>query len=201
MLGVYDFPAHYDWTFAWLQDTSGEQAVMDYWREAISQDAQRHARALFREGFEGMLRYWGHTLREEGAGYTSSDRHDERTGRCFLRLDMYDCPSKGFLQRNGLAFSADYCDHCIGWIEPALEEAGFTADHDHDHAGHCWWEIRAADDPTPPVPPPVSGSTAMAVTDDVRGMPGWREETCDRYRRGRRIAPPLEPLETRKDLR
>jgi hypothetical protein len=178
MLGVYDFCGHYDWTFAWLERNGGTEALHDYWRTAISADSQRHARTQIAEhGFEGMERYWGHTLREEGAGYTSVAGEDSRGGR-FFRLDMYDCPSKGFLIRNGLAFSSDYCDHCIGWIAPMLAEAGFTADHDHDHAGHCWWEIRRTGDFTRP-----SSAGELAGKDDIRNLPEWNEAACDRFRR------------------
>ncbi len=186
MLGVYDFCGHYDWTFLWLEKNGGEKVLREYWRRAISEDSQAHARTLIRErGFDGMNQYWGHTLREEGAGYTSAAGMDSQ-GLRFFRLDMYDCPSKGFLIRNNLAFSADYCDHCMGWIGPMLQEAGFVADHAHDHAGHCWWEIRRADDPTAP-------STAGALTgnDDIRHLPEWNAAACDHFRRGEKE--PSEP--------
>lgn len=178
MLGVYDFNGHYDWTFAWLLRRGGEPALRDYWDRAISHDSQRHARELFARGFEGMTEYWGHTLAEEGAGYTSAVVEHPLTGRRLLRIDMHDCPSKGFLLRNGLDYTPDYCDHCIGWIGPALADAGFVTDHEHDHRAHCWWEIRASDDPTPPTTPgELAGST------DVRTRPDWAAGGVDRYRR------------------
>ena len=74
---------------------------------------------ISRKGIEGMKEYWGHALSQEGAGYTTS-----ATNKIF-RLDIHECPSKGFLIRNGLEQHADYCDHCIGWIGPMLKSAGF----------------------------------------------------------------------------
>lgn len=178
MLGVYDFNGHYDWTFAWLQDRGGEGAVHDYWLHAISHDAQSHARAEFTRGFEGMQDYWGHTLAEEGAGYTSRLANAPATGKPLMRIDMTACPSKGFLLRNDIDFGTDYCDHCIGWIGPALEDAGYVVDHDHDHQAHCWWEIRRDVDQSPP-----SGPGEVSGVDDVRFLPGWSEDTVDSFRR------------------
>src|SRR5205085_2394006 len=66
MIGCYDFCGHYEWTFAWLERTAGPGLLREYWTEAIARDSQRHARELIRhEGFDGMARYWQHTLTEE----------------------------------------------------------------------------------------------------------------------------------------
>lgn len=137
MLGTYDFCGHYEWTFEWLRLRGGEPLVHDYWEHAIGRDSQRHARDLILEkGFTGMMEYWGHTLREEAADYTTA------AGQGSFRLDMHGCPSKGFLLKNGLEQYSDYCDHCIGWIGPVMKDAGFVVDHQHNHRGQCWWEFR-----------------------------------------------------------
>jgi hypothetical protein len=83
---------------------------------------------------------------------------------------MHDCPSKGFLIRNGLGAYHDYCDHCMGWIGPMLKQAGFVVDHEHNHCGQCWWEIRRLSDNTPPSEPGT-----LAGSDDVRLRPDWRK--------------------------
>jgi len=125
------------------------------------------------QGIEGMVAYWGHTLAEEAAGY-----HCTATGTVF-RIDMHECPSKGFLIRNGLQQYHDYCDHCLGWIGPLLRRAGFVADHEHNHAGRCWWEIRRADDSTAPGPP-----GDLAGPHDVRLLADWEQaNVIDTYRR------------------
>ena len=165
MIGCYDFCGHYEWTFDWLEQTGGPGLVREYWDEAIHRDSQSHARELIqREGFAGMAKYWGHTLAEESPerGYTIT-----RAAEVF-RIDMHDCPSKGFLLRNGLESYHDYCDHCIGWIGPLMRETGFVIDHQHNHCGQCWWEFRTADATGPHVP-----VGAVAGSQDVRTLPHW----------------------------
>ena len=177
MIGCYDFCGHYEWTFDWLGRTGGASLVRDYWSEAISRDSQRHARELIgREGFEGMAKYWGHTLAEESPdlGFTVTRQPD------VFRIDMHDCPSKGFLLRNGLEQYRDYCDHCIGWVGPMMRDAGFVIDHEHNHCGQCWWEIRRADwAATSSAPGEVAGAK------DARLDPTWRPtgSALDRFSR------------------
>jgi hypothetical protein len=175
MIGCYDFCGHYEWTFAWLERQGGPALVRDYWNEAINHDSQRHARELItREGFAGMAKYWGHTLTEESPelGFSITAKPG------VFRIDMHQCPSKGFLIRNGLRQYRDYCDHCIGWIGPMMREAGFVIDHEHNHCGQCWWELRPAEATGGQAAP---GSVAGAQ--DVRLQPAWRSPgtPLDRY--------------------
>ena len=161
MIGCYDFCGHYEWTFAWLERTGGPAWLRDYWRDAIAQDSQRHAGALIAsEGIAGMEKYWAHTLTEESPalGFRISRGPD------FFRIDIHDCPSKGFLLRNGLQQHGDYCDHCIGWTGPMMREAGFVIDHEHNHRGQCWWRFRA---------PGTAGDVAADADFDVRRLAGW----------------------------
>jgi hypothetical protein len=121
-----------------------------------------------------MAKYWGHTLVEESPelGFNITQAPD------VFRVDMQDCPSKGFLIRNGLAQYRDYCDHCMGWIGPMMREAGFVIDHEHNHCGQCWWEMRrAGDQGGHAAPGSVSGEK------DVRLRPDWSPPgvKLDRY--------------------
>jgi hypothetical protein len=175
MIGSYDFCGHYEWTFAWLEREGGRDLVARYWEEAISRDSQRHARELIAaRGFDGMAEYWGHTLLEESPerGFTIT-----RSPEVF-RIDMHDCPSKGFLLRNGLEQYADYCDHCMGWVGPVMRDAGFVIDHEHNHRGQCWWEMRPASSPAAAAEP-----GATAGDKDVRMRADWTagETAIDRY--------------------
>lgn len=87
-----------------------------------------------------------------------------------FRIDMHACPSKGFLIRNGLVQHRDYCDHCMGWIGPVMQQAGFVIDHEHNHRGQCWWEMRRVEDKTSPSQPgELSGQS------DVRLREDWRD--------------------------
>lgn len=174
MLGCYDFCAHYEWTFEWLREQGGEPLVRAYWDTAIAQDSQSHAAVLIgTKGVAGMKEYWGHTLAEEAAGYSCT-----ATDHVF-RIDMHECPSKGFLLRNGLKQYHDYCDHCMGWIGPVMRRAGFVVDHQHNHCGQCWWEIRPVSDATPP-----SEAGSLAGNDDVRLRADWKTAaSLDTYAR------------------
>ncbi|MBP8256252.1 MAG: hypothetical protein KAX37_02925 [Opitutaceae bacterium] len=175
MIGCYDFCGHYEWTFAWLERAGGRELVREYWARAIAGDSKRAIRDLIREkGFEGMQEYWGPTLVEESPdlGFAITQ------GAYAFRIDIHDCPSKGFLIRNGLEQFGDYCDHCMGWIGPMLREAGYVIDHEHNHCGQCWWEMRPAG--TAPGHAPVG---EVAGAKDVRHRPEWRRDgvTMDRY--------------------
>ena len=161
MLGAYDFCGHYEWTFAWLAAKGGENLLHEYWDEAIHRDSQCHASELIlAKGIEGMKEYWGHSLAQEAAGYQTTV-----TDKVF-RIDMYECPSKGFLLRNHLEQHPDYCDHCLGWIGPLMKRAGYVINHEHNHRGQCWWEMLQA-----PLPSDAPG--ALAGADDVRLRADW----------------------------
>jgi hypothetical protein len=171
MLGCYDFCGHYEWTFEWLRSQGGEPLVARYWDEAIGGDSQKHAADLIQsEGFAGMKKYWDHTLVEEAAGFAVEAGPDH------FRIDMHDCPSKGFLIRNGLAQYNDYCNHCIGWIKPIMEKAGFGIDHEHNHCGQCWWEFRRNTDTS-------SFSTPDEMKQDVRLRADWDSGKIERFDR------------------
>ena len=166
MLGCYDFCGHYEWTFAWLEQRGGEALVHQYWDEAIAQDSQTHASDLIGgKGIAGMKEYWGHTLEHEAAGYHCS------ASDTVFRIDMHECPSKGFLIQNGLAQYKDYCDHCIGWIGPMLGREGWVVDHQHNHNGQCWWEIRARSETEAAKP-----TASLGGARDVRLRPDWKQE-------------------------
>ncbi len=178
MIGCYDFCGHYEWTFAWLERTGGPDLLRDFLIEAVARDSQQHARELIRaEGFAGMAKYWQETLTAESPqrGFHITAGPDR------FRVDMHDCPSKGFLLRNGLEQHRDYCDHCIGWIGPIMREAGFTIDHEHNHRGQCWWEFHAGerDEADIRAGPGSEGGHEF----DVRRLAGWHppDATLDRF--------------------
>ena len=175
MMGCYDFCGHYEWTFGWLERAGGKPLVRQYLREAISDDSQKHARDLIvREGFAGMGKYWGHTLADESPelGFSITERAD------LFRIDMHECPSKGFLLKNKLQNYSDYCNHCMGWIGPVMRDAGYVIDHEHNHRGQCWWEIQKKG-----APGGHSAPGAVSGKNDVRLQPNWTPPgtKLDRY--------------------
>lgn len=178
MIGCAEFCGYYDWTFEYLRRSFGEEVVHDYWVRAISEDSQRHARELIMsKGFAGMDEYWGHTLEEEEADHYSV------TGENFRRGDMVACPSLGLLLKRGHQAYHDYCDHCMGWVKPIMEEAGFVEYHEHNHAGQCYSEIYPADAD----PGRVSAPGELAGEHDVRLLPNWRQPCHHLWLASRRV--------------
>lgn len=168
MIGVQDFIRYYDWTFEYLRRQYGEEAVQRYWAEAIAFDSQNHANVLIQaKGLAGMAEYWGHTLQSEEAAYRALQQPD------YFRIDMYDCPSKGLLIKLNQEEYHDYCQHCMGWIKPIMDRAGFLIDHEHNHRGQCWWEMYPADVAGRESPPPLRDSF------DVRQQPDWPQPDHD----------------------
>jgi len=166
MIGVNDFIRYYDWTFEYLRRRYGEDEVIAYWAESIAFNSQNHAYVLIRDkGLQGMAEYWGYTLDSERAGYRSylSPHH-------YFRIDMYACPSLGLLLRIGQQAYHDYCQHCMGWIQPIMDRCGFLIDHEHNHAGQCWWEMYPVNDARDVLDaPPIRDDR------DVRLCPGWQQ--------------------------
>ena len=177
MLGCAEYCAYYDWTFEYLRKLGGEEAVADYWLEAIYRDKHQYTRELFKaKGLAGMEEYWGHTLVEEEAGYVAS------RGRDYYRIDMFACPSLGLLLRRGRQYYHDYCQHCMAWVGPVLAECGFAADHEHNHCGQCYWEIRTLEKAGEPSSPgEISGDQDVRLDED------WRKGHIDVFRKSKRI--------------
>lgn len=161
MLGCQDFCGYYDWTFHYLRRRFGQAALNKYWAQAIAADAQQHYVASARDqGLRGLYESWSKTGVDEQCDWsvTLDENHN------LLRLDMRQCPSKGFLLDNDRNADEDYCDHCMGWIGPALNQVGVeVAAHEHNHCGQCWWEIRALDRSQPHVD----------IEDDIRRDVRW----------------------------
>ena len=178
MIGVQDFIRYYDWTFEYLRRLHGEAAVEAYWAESIAFNSQNHANVLIHaKGLQGMAEYWGQTLDSEAAGYRAY------LGEGYYRIDMYECPSKGLLIKLGQQAYHDYCQHCMGWIRPIMERAGFAIDHEHNHAGQCWWEMRPATrSEAPAAVPPIRDEQ------DVRLRPGWHQPGHDLWLGSRPVA-------------
>ncbi len=169
MLGCQDFCGYYEWTFHYLRRTFGQQAVEKYWAEAIGSDSQQHYLQLGREyGLRGLSQAWEKTGQEERCDWTIMLDEEKN----MLRIDMFDCPSKGFLLKNNLNADEDYCDHCIGWIGPALTQIGAeVSSHEHNHCGQCWWEMRLKNRDSQP----------LEVDNDIRKNPSWSHGYLHRF--------------------
>ncbi len=169
MLGCQDFCGFYDWTFHYLRREFGEAAVKKYWREAIAEDSQHHyIEAGQACGLAGLYDCWNTTGIDEQCDWTVELSAAEN----LLQINMTQCPSKGFLLDNDLNADEDYCNHCMGWIGPALEKvAARVAAHEHNHCGQCFWQIVPASSP-----PEVSLPQAS-----IRKHPLWESGYLHRF--------------------
>lgn len=161
MLGCQDFCGYYDWTFAHLRQTYGEDELRQYWSRAIAGEAQAHyGLAAARAGLKGLFDVWQRTGVDEQCDWTFTLDEERNT----LRWDMRECPSKGFLLANDLHTDEDYCDHCMGWMIPLLNRCGVEVGaHEHNHCGQCWGEMHVRDRPANP----------QGVACDIRNDPRW----------------------------
>ena len=169
MLGCQDFCGYYEWTFHYLRRNFGQSGLEKYWARAVAADAQQHyIQAGMENGLRGLYESWFKTGIDELCEWTVTFAEDQN----LLRLDMRECPSKGFLLENGLNADEDYCDHCVGWIGPALNAVGGeVVAHEHNHCGQCWWEMRMKDREYLPV----------KAHDEIRDDPRWSQGYLDRF--------------------
>lgn len=187
MLGCQDFCGYYEWTFHYVRRRWGPPAVARLWAEAIGGESQRHYSEAAREaGMAGLYRTWVKTGEDESCDWTFN--LDE--ARNLLRWDMRQCPSKGFLLAHDLNADEDYCDHCMGWMIPLLEQVGVeVCEHEHNHCGQCWGTMRqkdrsaAAEDPGVCKPPPAESCSAEG---DIRNDPRWKHGYIDRWESNRK---------------
>ncbi len=179
MLGCQDFCGHYEWTFHYIRSRWGEEALERYWREAIAGESQRHyAEAAKNNGLRGLYDQYAQTGEDERCDWTYT--LDE--AKNFLRCDMRECPSKGFLLKNDLNADGDYCDHCQNWEIPLMRSVGVEiVAHEHNHCGQCWAVYRMAGQPFEAVDLPC----------DIRNDARWRHGYLHRWEKDRRL--PLAP--------
>ena len=163
MIGAQDFIGYFDWTFEYLRVNFGKAGVTDFFEETLAHKCNADALVLFKEqGLQGMAQYWGYAF---GVGPKTMLTDD------FFRFEMHDCASKRYLMERGLEAYHDFCEHCMGWIKVVAAETGYLVDHEHNHHGQCWWEIRPViGKRSVSSPPPIRGA------DDVRLQPGWQQE-------------------------
>lgn len=102
-------------------DRRGRQHVVAYWRELGRLQTAELADEFRQGGIKAAHDYWERILREENCqgDLTLTDDYFEFRMNC--------CPSLSKVLDNDAAPSEIYCDHCMGWIEPAMEASGLYA--------------------------------------------------------------------------
>jgi hypothetical protein len=174
MLGCHEFCGYYEWTFHYVRRRWGEAGVARLWAEATGGESQRHyTEAAQQAGLAGLYRTWVKTGEDETCDWTFT--LDE--ARNVLRWDMRECPSKGFLLAHDLNADEDYCDHCMGWMIPLLDQVGVEVqEHEHNHCGQCWGIMRLKDRPSQP----------PDIKTDIRRDPRWNYGYLERWEHDRK---------------
>lgn len=71
MLGCQDFCGYYDWTFHFVRQRYGKEALEKLWADAIGMDSQRHyLQAGLANGLRGLYHTWVKTGEEEHCDWT-----------------------------------------------------------------------------------------------------------------------------------
>jgi len=189
MLGCHDFCGYYDWTFHYVGRDHGREAVKLLWADAIVKAQMHYTQAGVEQGLRGLYDVWVKTGEDERCDWTFT--LDE--AKNVLRCDMRECPSKGHLIGNDLYADEDYCDHCVGWMNPLLEQVGAeVVAHEHNHSGQCWMEMRIKGQP----------HESLAGRDgDITDDPRWARGYVERWEHGVKlpvlseVGPETDPVE------
>lgn len=139
MISCTEFIWVYNEMFRYIHERSGTEKLHELW-EGISEDFLWNLRQYVeQEGLQGMLRYWTHTLTEEGG------RHQMSLYEDMFVLDMHDCPSARLIhQGERVVPYEEYCEHCVWLYPPLLRELGYEVDYDiiSCEKGRCRLTVR-----------------------------------------------------------
>jgi len=99
-------------------ERKGRGPLVAYWRELGRLQAGELKERFRQGGLSAAAAYWRRIVREENcqAEIVESPDHFE--------LRMLRCPSLSKVLDNDATPCAAYCDHCMAWIEPAMEGCG-----------------------------------------------------------------------------
>ena len=167
MIGCYDFCGHYEWTFEWLAPARRRCAgarVSGTRPSTGFADATRRD-SIVAKGIAGMKEYWGHTLDHEGRRL--SLHGDGQTSSASTCTSAPRRASSSATASNNITTTAT-----TAWAGSArcMKEAGFVVDHEHNHCGQCWWEMRREEDAAEP-----SGAGELSGEHDVRLRADWKK--------------------------
>jgi hypothetical protein len=130
------FVRYYNEVFKTLA-ARGREHLEAYWRELGRLQAAELAQRFREGGLRAAHDYWQRILEEENCvgALTLTDDYFE------FRMDR--CPSLSKVLDNDASPCEWYCDHCMGWIEPVMREAGLYAVNDmHSRREpHCVFRV------------------------------------------------------------
>lgn len=135
MISCTEFIPLYSEFFSFLEARGGHDAVLRYWYHisdtSIGDETNPNSLRYNCEkygGFEGALKYWGHTLTEEACDLFKIVDRDNR----YVYSHMRHCPSRGML--NDLKHIEpyyDYCSHCNVIYQRVLDDYDIIFERDN----------------------------------------------------------------------
>jgi len=132
------FVRFYNEVFKALEE-EGHEHLVAYWRELGRLQARELAARFRTGGIRACHEYWSRILEEENCEGDLTLTDD------YFELRMKRCPSLSKVLDNDAAPFQLYCDHCMGWIEPVMAEAGLYAvmDLESRTEPHCVFRVYA----------------------------------------------------------
>lgn len=132
MISCTDFIPAYSEFFKYLEEKSGEKAVMNFWEYLSDNFLQNLKDLVEKNGIKGCWMYWSGTLNEEAADFTME--LDEDAG--VFKIIMHNCPSKGrLLELQHITPYHNYCGHCDVLYRRVLEPMGYKYEYDMSGCG------------------------------------------------------------------
>ncbi len=117
------FVRYYNEVFKVLQEM-GEEHLVAYWQELGRLQITALAERFRAGGLQAVYDYWERIRQEENCLGTLTLTED------YFEFQMHRCPSLSKAQDNDATACDRYCDHCMGWVQPLMEEVGLHAAHD-----------------------------------------------------------------------
>lgn len=132
------FVRYYNEVFKSMEEL-GHDHLLGYWRR-LGELQKLELAELFRHGgLQACYDYWNRILKEENC-----------VGRLSLTQDYFEfrmerCPSLSKVLDNDATPCAFYCDHCMGWVGPVMDEVGLypVLDMESRSEPHCILRVYA----------------------------------------------------------
>ena len=130
------FVRFYNEVFKALEER-GHEHLVAFWRELGRLQAKELAQRFQEGGLEACREYWEQIVKEENCLADLSLTED------YFEFRMLQCPSLSKAMDNDASPCAYYCDHCMGWIQPVMEEAGLYVAYDMESRTdpHCVFRV------------------------------------------------------------
>ncbi len=102
-------------------EREGRDRLVEYWRELGRLQTVELADRFRQGGLKAAGEYWRRIVKEENCQAEVAETPD------YLELRIHRCSSLSKVLDNDATPSAFYCDHCMGWVEPVMANAGLYA--------------------------------------------------------------------------